>query len=56
LRIIMKAVLIIVLVVVAIGGLLFTLRASRNAGTPSREVLERAKERARAQAAADKDD
>jgi hypothetical protein len=52
----MKAVLVIVLVVGAIGGLLFTLRASRNAGTPSREVLERAQKRARDQAAAEKDD
>jgi hypothetical protein len=52
----LKAVLIIVLVAALIAGLLFTLRTSRNAGTPSPDVLERAKERARAQAAAEKDD
>jgi Protein of unknown function (DUF2897) len=52
----MKAVLVIVLVVGAIVGLLFTLRTTRNAGAPSPEVLERAKERARAQAADEKDD
>jgi hypothetical protein len=52
----MKALIIIVIVVAVIGGLLLTLRSSRNAGTPSREVLERAQERARAQAAEEKDD
>jgi hypothetical protein len=52
----MKAIVIIVLVVGAIVGLLFTLLSSRNAGTPSPEVLERAKARAREEAAAEKDD
>jgi Ca2+/H+ antiporter len=52
----MKAFIIIVLVAAFIVGLLFTLRSSRNAGTPSPEVLKRAKERSREQAAADKDD
>jgi Protein of unknown function (DUF2897) len=52
----MKAFIIIIIVVAFIGGLLLTLRSSRNAGTPSREVLERAQERARAQAAEEKDD
>jgi hypothetical protein len=52
----MKVALIILLVVVAILGLLLTLRTTRNAGTPSPEVLERAKERARAKDADDKDD
>jgi hypothetical protein len=52
----MKGFIIIAVVVAAIVGLLFTLRSSRNAGTPSRDVLDRAKERARSQAAEDKDD
>lgn len=52
----MKTFIIIAAVVALIGGLLLTLRTTRNAGTPSREVLERAQERARAQAAKDKDD
>jgi hypothetical protein len=52
----MKALVIIVVVVGAIVGLLFTLRSSRNVGTPSGDVLERAQRRAREQAAAEKDD
>ena len=52
----MKVFIIIVVVVVIMIGLLFTLRSSRNAGTPSPEVLERAKQRSREQAAGDKDD
>lgn len=52
----MKALIVIALVAVFIVGLLFTLRSSRNAGTPSAEVLDRAKERSREQAEADKDD
>jgi len=52
----MKGFIIIAVVVAAILGLLFTLRSSRNAGTPSREVLERAQRRAQAQAAEEKDD
>ena len=52
----MKALIIIFVVVAVIVGVLFTLRSSRNAGTPTPEVLERAKERSREQAAADKDD
>ncbi len=52
----MKAALIIVLVVVALVGLLLTLRTSRSAGMPSAEVLNRASKRAREQAASDKDD
>ena len=52
----MKVVVIIVLVLGVIVGLLFTLRTSRNAGTPSPDVLKRAQERERSQAAADKDD
>ena len=52
----MKALIIIIIVVAVIGGLLLTLRSSRNSGTPSREVLDRAQERARTQAAEEKDD
>ena len=52
----MKAFIIIAVVVVVIVGLLLTLRSSRNAGTPSAEVLERAKERSRSQAHDDKDE
>jgi hypothetical protein len=51
-----KAFLIIALVVGGIVGLLFTLRSSRNVGTPPADVLERAQRRAREQAAAEKDD
>lgn len=52
----MKGLIIIAVVVAAIIGLLLTLRSSRNIGTPSRDVLERAQERARAQAAEEKKD
>jgi hypothetical protein len=52
----MKAlVIIIVVLAVLIGGLL-TLRSSRNAGMPNQDVLDRAKQRARAQAAKDDKD
>jgi len=49
----MKALLIIVLVVAALIGGLLTLRSSRNAGVPSKDVIERARQRERAQAAKD---
>jgi hypothetical protein len=52
----MKGLIIIAVVVAAIIGLLLTLRSSRNIGTPPRDVLERAQERARSQAAEEKDD
>ena len=52
----MKGFIIIALVVPAIVGLLLTLRSSRNGGTPSRDVLDRAQERARSQAQEEKDD
>jgi hypothetical protein len=52
----MKGFIIIGIVVAAIVGLLFTLRSSRNVGTPSRDVLDRAEKRAQAQAAEEKDD
>jgi hypothetical protein len=51
----MKFILILLLVVgVLVGGIL-TLRSTRNAGMPGKDVLDRAKERARAQAAKDDD-
>lgn len=49
----MKAVIIIVLVVGALIGGLLTLRSTRSAGMPDKEVMERAKQRAREQAAKD---
>ena len=49
----MKAFVIILLVVVVLVGGLLTLRITRNAGMPGKDVLDRAKERARAQAAKD---
>lgn len=52
----MKAFIIILLVVGGIFGLLLTLRSSRNTGMPDGEVMKRAQQRARDQAAADKDD
>lgn len=45
----MKGLLIVALVVAALLGLLLTLRSSRNAGMPGRDVLERAQKRAREQ-------
>jgi hypothetical protein len=51
-----RALLIVVLVVGGLVGLLLTLRTRRNSGTPSPEVLARAQERAREQAAAEKKD
>jgi hypothetical protein len=52
----MKALLIIVLVVGGIFGLLLTLRSSRNTGMPDADVMKRAQQRARDQAAAEKDE
>jgi hypothetical protein len=49
----MKAVIVILLVVCVLVGGLLTLRSTRNAGMPGKDVLDRAKERARAQAAKD---
>jgi hypothetical protein len=51
-----RALIIVVLVVGGLVGLLLTLRTRRNAGTPSADVLARAQERAREQAAAEKKD
>jgi hypothetical protein len=49
----MKAIIIILLVACVLVGGLLTLRSTRNAGMPGKEVLDRAKERARKQAAQD---
>ena len=49
----MKGVLIAVLVIALIAGGLLALRSSRNTGMPSEEVLKRAADRARQQAAKD---
>jgi hypothetical protein len=49
----MKALVIIFLVVGALIGGLLTLRSTRRAGMPGREVLERAKQRELTQAARD---
>jgi hypothetical protein len=49
----LKAIIIILLVVGALVGGILTLRSTRNAGMPGKDVLDRAKERARTQAAKD---
>jgi hypothetical protein len=49
----MKAIIIILLVVCVLVGGLLTLRSTRNAAMPGKDVLDRAKERAREQAAKD---
>ena len=51
----MKTAIIILVVLGAIVGGLMTLRSTRNAGMPSQEVLDRAKQRSREQAAKDAD-
>jgi hypothetical protein len=48
------AIIIIVVLGVIVGGLL-TLRSTRNAGMPSQDVLDRAKQRSREQTAKDED-
>ena len=52
----MKALVAIIVVLAVLIGGLFTLRSTRSAGMPSQDVLDRAKERERQQAAKDKDD
>ena len=49
----MKAIIIVLLVVCVLVGGLLTLRSTRNAAMPGKDVLDRAKERAREQAAKD---
>jgi hypothetical protein len=48
------AIIILVVLGVIVGGLL-TLRSTRNAGMPSQDVLDRAKQRSRDQTAKDED-
>jgi len=48
-----KAIVIIIVVIAALLGGLLTLRSSRQAGVPGKDVLKRATERAREQAAKD---
>jgi len=52
----MKAFIIIFIVLAALIGGLMTLRSTRNAGMPKQEVLDRAKQRAKEQAAKDEAD
>ena len=49
----MKALVIIIVVLAVLIGGLFTLRSTRSAGMPSKDVIDRAKERERQQAAKD---
>ncbi len=49
----MRGLIIIVIVVVALVGGLLTLRSSRSAGLPDKDVIDRAKQREREQAAKD---
>ena len=51
----MKALLIIGLVVAALIGGLLTLRSTRGTGMPDQQVIDRARERERAQAAKDEE-
>lgn len=51
----MKAAIIILVVLGVIVGGLMTLRSTRNAGMPSQDVLDRAKQRSREQTAKDED-
>jgi len=48
-----RGLIIIVIVVVALVGGLLTLRSSRSAGMPDKDVIDRAKQREREQAAKD---
>jgi hypothetical protein len=51
----MKFIVILIIVAAFIGGLLLTLRTSRNSGMPGEDVIKRAQARARAQES-DEDD
>jgi hypothetical protein len=53
---VLKAIIIIVAVIAVLGGGLLTLRSSRRSGMPGEEVLKRAADRAREQAAKDEAD
>ena len=52
----LKAIIIFLVVIAVLGGGLLTLRSSRRSGMPSEDVLKRATERAREQAAKDEAD
>ncbi|HMH87543.1 MAG TPA: hypothetical protein VK523_02815 [Steroidobacteraceae bacterium] len=52
----LKTIIIFLLVIAVLGGGLLTLRSSRRSGMPSEDVLKRAAERAREQAAKDEAD
>ena len=52
----LKTIIIILAVIAVLGGGLLTLRSSRRSGMPSEEVLKRAAQRAREQAAKDEAD
>jgi hypothetical protein len=52
----LKTIIIIVAVIAVLGGGLLTLRSSRRSGMPSDDVLKRAADRARQQAAKDEAD
>jgi len=52
----MRGWIIILVVVAALVGILLTLRSTRNAGTPDKDVIDRAKARERDQAAKDAED
>jgi Protein of unknown function (DUF2897) len=52
----LKTIIIILAVVAVLGGGLLTLRSSRRTGMPSEDVLKRASQRAREQAAKDEAD
>jgi hypothetical protein len=53
---VLKTIIIILAVVAVLGGGLLTLRSSRRSGMPSEDVLKRAADRAREQAAKDEAD
>jgi hypothetical protein len=53
---VLKTIIIILAVVAVLGGGLLTLRSSRRSGMPSEDVLKRAAQRAREQAAKDEAD
>jgi hypothetical protein len=53
---VLKAIIIFLVVIAVLGGGLLTLRSSRRSGMPSEDVLKRATERAREQAAKDEAD
>jgi hypothetical protein len=53
---VLKTIIIIIAVIAVLGGGLLTLRSSRRTGMPSDEVLKRAADRAREQAAKDEAD